>query len=165
MSLGEAAFDAREGGVLSEDALQSPLSSAVSISYPSFAHPKLRNTLVDTHFSQRGREGRMMAFLARFLVEKEKGEVVGMGLDEGAALVLDDKGFRVFGPQGVRVWMYRVTGPAFLAEGEPLGLLGIRRVELEPGSQGAWPLDFEAYGGQELQVSEGVVQVLAGTSQ
>jgi beta-aspartyl-peptidase (threonine type) len=157
VSLGEAAFDADEGTVTSQAALQNPLSSLVSVTYPSFAHPKLQNALVDSHFSQRDREGRLLAFLARFLEEKAKSQVVGIGLDEGVALVLDESGFRVMGPSDGAVWVYRVTGPAGLSDGEPLELEGILRVRLEPGAEGEWPLDFQAFSGVELRVSGGVL--------
>jgi len=157
VSLGEAAFDARNGTVTSEMALHYPTSSSVSISYPSFAHPRLESTLVDSHFSQRSREGRILAFLARFLVEKEKSQVLGIGLDEGVAMVLDGGGFRVFGPQDGAAWVYSVTGPALLSEDLPLDLEGILRVRLAPGAQGDWPLDFQEFSGVELRVSGGVL--------
>ena len=156
VSLGEAAFDADEGSVTSAAALQDPLSSAVSLTYPSFAHPKLQDAVVDSHFTQRDREGRLLVFLARFLVEKGKTQVLGVGLDEGVALVLDDAGFRVFGPADGAAWVYRVTGPAGLAEGQALELEGILRVKLEPGAGGAWPLDFSAHDGVQLRVREGI---------
>lgn len=157
VSLGEAAFDADEGTVTSQAALQNPLSSLVSLTYPSFAHPKLQNALVDSHFSQRDREGRLLVFLARFLEEKAKSQVVGIGLDEGVALVLDESGFRVMGPPDGAVWVYRVTGPAGLSDGQPLELEGIIRVRLEPGAEGEWPLDFQVFSGVELRVSGGVL--------
>jgi len=157
VSLGEAAFDGQYGTVTSAMALGAPLSPEVSISYPPFALPELQNTLVDSHFTERDREGRLLAFLARVLVEKQKDEVVGVGLDQEVALVIDPGSFRVLGPEGKAVWVYRVTGPATVTENQPLGLEGIRRVKLEPGSQGEWPLDVSAYPIVDLQVQEGVV--------
>jgi hypothetical protein len=156
--LGEAAFDAMEGSVSSEEALREPLRSDVSLSFPIFAQPELNGVLVESHFSQRVREGRLLVFLARFLREREAQEVVGVGLDEETALVLKNETFRVYGSaDGGSVWAYRVRGPFVLAPGEPLGLSGIRRVRLEPGAQGAWPLDFDAFPGEDLRVDDGVI--------
>ncbi len=156
--LGEAAFDAMEGSVTSEEALREPLRSDVSLSFPTFAQPELTGILVESHFSQRVREGRLLVCLARFLRDKQAQEVVGIGLDEETALVLRNETFRVYGSAvGGAVWAYRVRGPFVLSPGEPLDLAGVRRVRLEPGTQGAWPLDFDAFQGEDLRVDAGVI--------
>lgn len=170
MSLGEAAFDARHGGVTSADALANPLHPDVSLSYPGLARDELGAVLADSHFSDRGREGRLLAFLARFLADRGAGPVVGIGLDEGAALVLQDSTYTVSARADGALWfrrpitaewrpLYEVAGPAMLASGEPLSLNGIRRVVLGDGSQGGWPFDFEAAGAARLVVEEGLVRV------
>jgi len=158
VSLGEAAFDAEIGSVSSEEALADPFRAEVTISYPSFFQPELRGVLVDSHFSERDREGRLLAFLARFLFEKQPAQVVGVGLDEGMALVVEAGSFRVFGPEGSAVWAYRVPGPGFLQVGEPLELPSVQRVRLSPGEQGTWPLDFDELPAEELQVQGGVIR-------
>lgn len=158
VSLGEAAFDAREGTVTSAEALADPLTSGVSLSYPAFALPELHGMLVDSHFAERDREGRLLAFLARFLREKGRGQVVGIGLDEGAALVLEAGEFRVFGPRTAGVRLYRATGPATLIPSTPLGLEGVRRVRLGPGDRGVWPPDFDDLAGEDVRVRFGVVE-------
>jgi len=160
VSLGEAAFDARFGTVTSPEALADPLRQEVSLSYPSFAAPELHGVLVDSHFSDRGREGRLLAFLARFLSERSRSEVVGIGLDEGVAMVIQEGLFRVFAPEGQSAWLYRVTGPYQLEAGTPLELSGIYRVRMDHGVEGSWPLDFDSLVPVELQVQGGVVAIL-----
>jgi hypothetical protein len=157
VSLGEAAFDAQFGTVTSAEALADPLRPEVSVSYPSIAQPELMGVLVDSHFQDRGREGRLLAFLARFLQDKGRDQVVGVGLDEGVAMVIQGSTFQIFAPAGQSAWIYRATGPAVLQAGMPLGLSGIQRVRLDHGAQGAWPLDFGALVTTELQVVDGVV--------
>jgi hypothetical protein len=159
VSLGEAAFDARFGTVTSREALQDPAGQEVSVAYPSFAPDELKGVLVDSHFREREREGRLLAFLARFLVEKGRDAVVGVGLDEGVALVLEGDGYLVFGPPDKRVTLYRVTGPATVRPGSPLHLQGIERVRLAPGTRGVWPVEFPASGAVRLRVRSGVVEV------
>lgn len=161
MSLGEAAFDAHFGSVTASEALGNPLRNEVSLSYPSFSAPELHGFLVDTHFSQRGREGRLLAFLARFLQEKGREEVFGLGLDEGMALVIQGGVADVYGPPGREVWLYRVSGPAQMAAGEPLSLDGIERVGLGPGDRIVWPPDFGAMTSVDLRVRQGVVEVVS----
>lgn len=160
VSLGEAAFDARFGTVTSSEALADPLHPDVSVSHPSFALPELQGMLVDSHFMERNREGRLLAFLARFLTEGERGEVVGLGLDEGVALVIREATFRVFGPPGRAAWLYRVRGPATLEEGQPLSLSGILRARLYPGDQGSWPLSFDTISTRAMRVTRGLVEGL-----
>ncbi len=163
VSLGEAAFDAREGTVTSEEALAAPLSAPVSLSYPSFALPELGGMLVDSHFMERDREGRLLVFLARFLEEMQREEVLGVGLDEEVALVLEAGAYRVFGPQGSGIWLYRVRGPASLVSGQPLSLEGIRRYRLYPGDTGPWPPSLDQMSGAQLRVQEGVVGPASGS--
>ncbi len=161
VSLGEAAFDARFGSITSAEALADPLHQDVSLSYPSFAAPELSGVYVDSHFSQRGREGRLLVFLARFLEEKSRGEVLGLGLDERVALVIEDGSAQVYAPEGRWAWLYRVTGPVQMSPGEPLNLWGIERVRLGHEANLGWPPDFETLVSVGLKVEEGVVEVLS----
>jgi hypothetical protein len=146
--------------VTSEEALANPLHQDVSLSYPVFSAPELTGVLVDSHFSDRSREGRLLAFLARFLKEKARAEVVGLGLDEGAAVAIQSGAFRIHAPAGQAAWLYRVTGPARVEQGTPLELSGIRRARLNDGSEGAWPVDFGSLSTVELRVQAGVIEIV-----
>ena len=160
VSLGEAAFDARFGTVTSPEALADPLRREVSITMPAFAQPELAATLVDSHFMERGREGRLLVFLARFLDARGEEPVVGVGLDEGVALVIENGTYAVSSEGTGGAWLYEVSGPAHLSTGVPLTLHGIRRVVLRNGATGPWPFDFEeAADARALTVQEGVVIV------
>ncbi len=121
------------------------------------AASELHGALVDSHFSDRGREGRLLGFLARFLSEKNRTEVLGIGLDEGVALVIEGGGYRVYAPAGQFAWFYRVTGPSRLENGVPLDLSGIQRVRSDAGTEGPWPPDFGTLQTSQLQVRGGVV--------
>jgi cyanophycinase-like exopeptidase len=156
MALGEAAFDAREGGVGSDSALANPLASDVSVSASPLAQPELAGWLVDSHFHQRNREGRLLAFLARARQVLGRDTVFGLGLDERAAVVIEDGRFTVHAAEGRGAWFYRVAGPAVLEAGRPLGLGGIERFRLEDGASGAWPPPFDAQV-DTFRVVEGVI--------
>lgn len=161
VSLGEAAFDAREGSVTSAEALADPFRADVTLTYPTWAQAELDGVYVDSHFADRDREGRLLVFLARFAADRGHDRVVGVGLDEGMALVIENGTYRVErstrrGPDQ-RAWLYEVTGPATLAPGIPLGLEGVRRVGLAEGAAGSWPLDFDAVTATSLTVVDGQV--------
>jgi cyanophycinase len=54
-------------------------------------------TLIDTHFSQRGRHGRLLTAMAHYPQD------IGLGIDERTALVARDHEFRVIGEGAVTV--------------------------------------------------------------
>ena len=162
VSLGEAAFDAQHGTVTSSEALASPLHRDVSVSRSGIAQPELAGTIVDSHFTERSREGRLLVFLARFLAERGEGPVVGLGLDEGVAVLIEGGTFRVTSVDAGAAWLYQVSGPATLTDGTPLSMDGIRRVRLPAGSTGSWPFRFgDGDGADLLRVEAGVVRVSA----
>jgi cyanophycinase len=57
----------------------------------------LEDTIVDTHFSERGRHGRLMTAVAHFP------QLLGIGIDELTAIVVDRNMFEVIGPGSVTV--------------------------------------------------------------
>ncbi len=160
VSMGEAVFDARHGTVTSAEALADPADVSVSVGPSNLPQPELRNMIVDSHFTERSREGRLLAFLGRLLAQHRSGSFIGIGIDEGVALEIEDDGYRVSSARGGAVWMYEATGPAVVRPGRPLSLDGIRRVRLADGASGRWPFLFEeAERVQELVVEEGVVRI------
>ena len=165
VSLGEGAFDARYGTITSKEALSDPLRPEVSISRPVFAQPELDGILLDSHFTERSREGRLLVFLARFLADRGEGPVVGIGLDEGVALTIEFGEYQITSRESGAAWLYEVTGPVDLEPGAPLTLSGIRRVRLPGGSVGRWPFAFDGRSDVvRLRVVGGVVAHLAGTT-
>lgn len=158
MVLAEAAFRAREGSVTSAEALGDPAHARTTLTYPAFSAPELRSVLIDTHFSERGREGRLLAFLARFRVERGRAPVVGVGLDEGTALVIRDGTWDVSGPAGRAVWVYGFAGTTVLEPGVPLDLHGVTRARLVDGDSGSWPPDFASLTYDTLDVVDGAIR-------
>ncbi len=157
VAFGGVAFDARNGTVTSDEALAEPTSNLVSVSLSPFAAPELDGYVVDSHFSQRDREGRLLAFLARARQLLGRDTVFGLGLDERAAVVIAGGAFRVLADPGRLVFLYRVTGPATLEHGQPLELDGILRASLSDGAEGSWPADPMAFGGGSLRVVGGTI--------
>ena len=159
VSLGEAAFDAKLGTVTSETALENPLSALVSVSYPTFAQPELSGVLVDSHFRQRSREGRLLAFLARFISERDYSSVIGIGLDERVAVILENDSLEVSTQGQDGAWFYELRGPVSLTSGTPLNLSGLRRIKLGTGSHVPWPLNFDSLDAEQMHVDDGVVKL------
>jgi len=89
--LGQVAFDslqARTRNVTTAEALQNPLAERLSFTQDMFAF--LPNVLTDTHFEQRDRFGRLVAFLANRQLTHGAAPL-GIGVDPATALVVNDR--------------------------------------------------------------------------
>ncbi len=85
-------FDACGNQVTSETALSNPYED-IHFSSNFFNWEILNNTIIDTHFYQRDRMGRLMTFIARLVRDGETQTALGIGIDEGTSLVIDQDGF------------------------------------------------------------------------
>lgn len=122
MVLGGRMFDASNGSVTSTEALANPFDPKVSLRQGLFStSPLLKPFLIDTHFSERDREGRLMVFLARSF--SPEGRTNGIGIDEKTAFVLSTDGIGTVYGSGF-VWIYLpdadLGGPETLEDGQPL---------------------------------------------
>ncbi len=90
--LGGIYFDAANGTIRSEEALQNPYHKNLTLQKHNFIdNPFLRNVITDTHYDNPDRRGRHITFLAR--VNKDwdiRGK--GIGVDEKTAVCIDDNG-------------------------------------------------------------------------
>jgi len=89
--LSEIIFDAKNGSIISSEALQNPFDNRLSISESFIQVPYLANTITDQHYSQRERHGRHMAFMARMMKDHEI-DARGIGVDERTAVCIDHEG-------------------------------------------------------------------------
>jgi cyanophycinase len=157
--LGAFAFDAGEGGLTSTQALAEPLAPNVRVVPSRIGQPELAATLVDQHFRERDREGRLLVFLAHMQRALDGAPVYGIGLDERAALVIEEGRFQVLAHEGRGVSFYRLLAPAPLEPGRPFALEGVERIVLANGASGPWPLDFDAHPRDVLAVEDGLVRL------
>lgn len=96
--LGSAYFSAQHGGITSAEALANPYNEKMALGQNDFLKiPYLKNVITDSHYTQRGRQGRHIAFLARLFLSGNH-KIKGIGIDEKTALCIDEKGIgKVFG--------------------------------------------------------------------
>ena len=156
-ALGEFAFDAAGGGVTSGEALQDPFGPRISVSRSPLGQPALAGWIVDQHFRERDREGRLLVFLARMQQDLERDTVYAVGLDERAALVVEGDHFTVLAHPGRAASFYRTTHRTSIEAGRPLDMEGVERVLLYNQATGSWPFDFEAWRRDTVSVTSGVV--------
>lgn len=91
--LGEFVYGAMDGGSqTSPRALADPLGPDNTIETGFLDLPQLRGVLTDTHFRERNRLGRLLAFVAKAETLSGGRPVLGLGVDEDAALAVEADG-------------------------------------------------------------------------
>ena len=96
---GSVVYDACSGGsAQSQKALVNPYHADISFTYDFFKWPSLKGVITDTHFVERNRMGRLLAFLARQIRDGKYKSIWGVAVERKTALVVDKKGLaRVMG--------------------------------------------------------------------
>ncbi len=92
--LGEHVYGAMDGGSqTTPEALADPLGDGNTIETGVLHIDALRGVLTDTHFRERARLGRLIAFVAKAEAQAPEGtRVLGLGVDEDAALAVEADG-------------------------------------------------------------------------
>lgn len=84
----------------------------------------IRNVIIDQHFAQRGRIGRLLGAVA------QNPRMLGIGIDEDTAVVVDGEEFGVIGSGAVYVVDGSGTTYSNIAEGSPESVLSIHGLTL-----------------------------------
>jgi cyanophycinase len=82
----------------------------------------LRNSIIDTHFSQRGRHGRLLSAVAH------NPQVLGFGIDERTAMVIGNGKFEIIGEGAVTVidaGNSKHTNLPYIKRSEAIGICGV----------------------------------------
>jgi cyanophycinase len=97
--LGSAYYSAEKGSVTSAQALSNPYHRYSTLGQADFvSHPHLANTITDSHYTQRDRQGRHISWLARLMKDFSYTSVKGIGVDEQTAVCIDASGIgKVYG--------------------------------------------------------------------
>jgi beta-aspartyl-peptidase (threonine type) len=91
--LGQWGYGALDGGsITSPEALGNPAGPAVTLVDHFITLPLLEGTITDTHFMQRERLGRLLAFVARIAKDHHTAAVTGLGVDQDSALLVEPDG-------------------------------------------------------------------------
>lgn len=155
--LGEFAFSAEHDTVTSAVALADPFHEKVAIHRGLLQIPGMECLITDSHFSKRDRMGRLLVFLARMRAESGCREVRGIGIDERAAVTLDEKGTaRVVG-EGAAYLVTLKQAPT-LRKGQPAAIPAMETGAEPSGASFNWRSWKSQY---RLHVDAGVVKSTA----
>lgn len=132
----------------STETLRDPYHPRVTLTRDFLHLPHLDGVLLEPHFLQESRYGRMAAFLARLLAQRPSGEVRGIGIERQTALLVEPDGSaRVIASPDKRdglVTLFRMPTRAEVCQpGQALTARSIELLEFEPGST----LDLHSWGG------------------
>ena len=126
--LGAYAYGAMDGGsITSAEAMRDPLGPGMTMVGDFMRLPNMQRVVTDTHFHVRDRLGRLIAFVAN-LRHAGHADVVGLGVDQEAALCVDGQGIgRLFTTTNGFAWLVQPDGsPQRIEAGRPLSYRGTR---------------------------------------
>lgn len=118
--LGELIYSAQNGSVVSAEALADPYDPRLTLETDLAGMPPLAGVITDTHFGARDRMGRLLGFLARIQTDGGASPVVGLGIDEQTALVINAEGQGQVMGDGVVYALIATDPPTHCVAGEPL---------------------------------------------
>lgn len=131
--LGQFCFEALHDSATAEDALKDPYAAEITLGRDFIAAPPLKGIITDTHFSQRGRLGRLLVFMARLVQDGWTDDAKGIGVDEETALIVDNAGTaRVTGKNNA-IFVRLSHKPRLCRPGEPLTAEVFEIVTVTPG--------------------------------
>jgi cyanophycinase len=155
--LGPFIFGALHGSVLSDEALNDPYNQYMTMDRDFLAFPPLAGFLLDTHFAQRDRMGRLVGFLGRVITDGWAPSAHGLGIDEATALVVDPKGQGTVLGSGAVYLLDATAAPAVCAAGKPLEYAGLALHKLGAGATVALPSGVTAAPATTLSASGGAL--------
>ncbi|WP_375443849.1 cyanophycinase [uncultured Fibrella sp.] len=120
--LGQIYYPAFNESLTSAEALSDPYHANLMLGRSDFINaPFMANTVTDTHFAQRNRQGRLVAFLARMRTDwNVTGR--GIGISEKTAVGIEPTGMATVFGSGVAYFITPsgASGPEQCAVGKPL---------------------------------------------
>ena len=158
--LGEFTFAAMIDTTTSPQALKNPYDKHVTLTKDFLRVPHLEQTITDSHFVKRDRQGRTLAFLARMTQDGWSKAPRGLAIDEKSAVLMEPDGKSSVIGTGVAAYFYQVTQPPEVCQRkQPLTIHNISVYRAPTGAHfdlAAWQgLGGSAY---SLSVEHGVVQ-------
>lgn len=162
--LGEYNYSALYDSAKSDETLSDPYNKQVTLDHNFVTIPHLENTITDTHFVKRDRQGRLLGFMARLMVENHLSEIRAIAVDETSAALMEPDGkLRIVGV-GKGAYFYKATeAPQQCKPGQSLEFQNISVYRIPTG--GSFDLTtWTGTGGvaDELKTTHGSVVAKSG---
>ncbi len=158
--MGQFIFSAMNDSAYSKDSLANPYNDRVTIGRDFLNIPHLNDVITDTHFAQRDRQGRLIAFMARILQDGLSKQIRGIGIDEKSAALMEPDGALTLVGTGKGAYFYAPKlPPSQCISGKPLSFDQISVQKVATGGHfnlASWRGDGTPY---TLDVINGVLTV------
>jgi len=119
----------------SPEALADPRGENVTLVSDFLATPFLANVITDTHFSERDRLGRLVAFVAQARAAGNP-DAIGLGIDEDTALAVEaDGSARLYTTSDGHAWLVRPQGVPTFEDGGALDWASVELTGIGPQSR------------------------------
>ena len=156
--LGEFVYSSETTSTTSADALANPYEPSVTLERDFLHFPQMRGMLTDTHFIERDRMGRTLAFLARVAKDGWAARPREVAIDRETAVLVEADGRGSVAGKNAAFFLQVTEAPVVCERGKPLTFRGVKVRRVEPG--GVFHLiDWSSSSGTEytLSVEAGVV--------
>src|ERR1700733_2302846 len=130
---GQFVFASMLDTVKSPEALANPYDPHVTLVRDFLSIPVLKGVITDSHFSQRGRMGRSLAFLARIVQDGWAQVAHGIGIDETTAVLVEADGHARGVGKNSAYFMTLDHRPEVCVDGKPLTLHHVSVLKLSAG--------------------------------
>lgn len=156
--LGEIVYSASNGTVYSDEALADPYGPYSTLTRRFVELAPLVGVVTDTHFAARDRMGRLLTFAARAIRDRWAARPLGLGIDEGTALVIDDAGLGTVLGAGAVYVLAPDHAPETCEPATPLTWSAIDLSELRDGDTIELPSGDTAVAPRALGAAAGVLE-------
>jgi len=140
---GEFVFSSMIDTITSEEALANPYDPLMTLSRDFLVEPGMEGIITDSHFSQRKRMGRTIAFMSRVVQDGWASSIHDIGIDETTAVVLDPSGKAKVLGKGSAYFMTLDHKPERCEYRKPLTVRGVQVLKVKAGDDGTF--DFKTW--------------------
>lgn len=162
--LGDVAFTAINGTITSSEAVADPFDPRITLGSNFLALPYLAETITDSHFVERDRMGRTVAFVARMIEDGLAAPAHAIGVDSQTAVLVDEIGHASVVGVGTAYFIGSNGAPGVCQPATPLTYTNLPVYRAAAGAA----FDLVAWSGTggtsyTVSVTAGVLSSSAGT--
>jgi cyanophycinase len=150
--LGQYVFAAERDTITTEQALSDPFHERMSITSDFLSVPFLDEVITDSHFTARGRMGRLVAFIARIAKDQGIPKARGIGVDEATAVLLQPDGTALIEGRGSAYFLETSKESDICEPGQPLAIRDISVYRVSKGGRFDFP-SWKGTGGTVSSIS------------
>jgi cyanophycinase len=151
---GEFVFSSMIDTITSPEALADPYGPLLTLTRDFLSVPVLKGVITDSHFSQRERMGRLIAFMSRIVQDGWASSVHGLGIDETTAVIVDADGQAQVAGKGAAYFLTLDHQPEQCAYGKPLTVRDVRVIRVQARPNASFDLkSWQGVGGEEFEVN------------